>query len=314
MPTYEYEVPEAAEGRRLDKFLRDRDEPDESRSQIKKRIDRGEVTIEGEPAAKAGERLHAGERIVWEYEPPTEPELVAQSIPLDFLYQDAHLAVVDKPAGMVVHPGPGHPDGTLVNALLYHLDDLAGVGGELRPGIVHRLDKETSGALVVTKDDETHRALAEQFKAHTVGRRYHALVFGPGLEAEGTFETGHRRDPSNRLRYTGRRGGDRRAVTHYEVLERFETGVCLVECRLETGRTHQIRMHFYEANAPILADSLYAGRSTSNTRLLERQALHARTLAFDHPADGERKRFESPYPEDFRDALQRLRAGGEWRG
>lgn len=314
MPTFQFDVPEAADGQRLDIFLRDRDEPDESRSQIKKRIDQGEVRIDGETAGKAGEQLRAGDTVVWEYEPPTEPDLEPEEIPLDFLYDDEHLAVVDKPAGLVVHPAPGHPNGTLVNALLYHLDDLAGIGGELRPGIVHRLDKETSGALVVTKNDETHRALADQFKEHTVGRRYHALVFGPGLDDEGTFETGHRRDPSNRRRYTGQKGGDRRAISHYEVVERFDSGVCLVECRLETGRTHQIRMHFYEANAPILSDSLYAGRSTGNSRLLDRQALHAWTLAFDHPARGERLDFESPYPEDFDYALEELRRGADWRG
>jgi 23S rRNA pseudouridine1911/1915/1917 synthase len=314
MPTFQFDVPEAADGQRLDIFLRDRDEPDESRSQIKKRIDRGEVAIDGETAGKAGERVRTGETVVWEYEPPTEPDLEPEDIPLDFLYDDQHLAVVDKPAGLVVHPAPGHPDGTLVNALLYHLDDLAGVGGELRPGIVHRLDKETSGAMVVTKNDETHRALADQFKEHTVGRRYHALVFGPGLDDEGTFETGHRRDPSNRMRYTGQKGGDRRAITHYEVVERFDSGVCLVECWLETGRTHQIRMHFYEANAPVLSDSMYAGRSTGNSRLLDRQALHARTLAFEHPSRGERMDFESPYPEDFAYALEELRRGADWRG
>jgi len=314
MPTYEFDVPASADGQRLDIFLRDRDEPDESRSQIKKRIDRGEVAIDGETAPKAGERVYTGDEVVWHYEPPTEPDLEPQELPLDFLYRDEHLAVVDKPAGIVVHPGPGHPDGTLVNALLFHLDDLAGIGGELRPGIVHRLDKETSGALVVTKDDDTHRGLAAQFKEHTIERRYHALVFGSGLDESGTFDTGHSRDPNNRIRYTGNRGGDRRAVTHYEVVERFESGACLVECWLETGRTHQIRMHFYEANAPVLADSLYAGRSTSDTRLMDRQALHARVLGFEHPETGEQMHLECDYPDDFRHALDVLRRGADWRG
>ena len=314
MKTYQFEVDATDDRRRLDLFLRDRDEPDESRSQIKKRIDRGEVEINGEPASKAGEELRSGDSVKWNYEPVREPDLEPQALPLEFLYEDDFLAVVQKPAGMVVHPAPGHPDGTLVNALLHHLDDLAGVGGELRPGIVHRIDKETSGALVVTKDDDTHRHLADQFKAHTIERRYHTLVFGPGLEDEGTFETGHARDPSNRMRYTGEVDSERRATTHYRVIDRYDSGGCLVECRLETGRTHQIRMHFYEANAPVLADTLYGGRSTSNSRLLDRQALHARLLAFEHPETGDRIEFEAPYPEDFKHAISELERGADWRG
>lgn len=313
MPTYHFEVPESDAGERLDIFLRDRDEPDETRSQVKKRIDRGEVAVNGETAPKAGVRLRAGDRVQWDFEPPREPELEAQEIPLDFLYEDEHLAVVEKPAGMVVHPAPGHPDGTLVNALLHHLDDLSGVGGELRPGIVHRIDKETSGALVVSKTDDAHHALQEQFRDHSIDRRYHAIVFGPGLDDSGTFDTYHGRAPGDRRRYSGDVDRGRRAVTHYRVLERHDSGTCLVECRLETGRTHQIRMHFYEANAPLLADSLYAGRSTSNAGVIDRQALHARSLAFDHPESGERVAFESEYPDDFREALEQLRAGRDWR-
>lgn len=312
MPTFEFEAAPADAGKRLDKFLRDVDEPSESRSQVKKRIDRGEVFVNDAEAPKAGVRLEAGDRIRWEYQPPTKPDLTPQDLPVDILYQDGALAVINKPAGMVVHPGPGHPDGTLVNALLYHLDNLAGVGDELRPGIVHRLDKETSGVMVATKTDEAHWHLAEAFKEHTIERAYHALIFGAGLPDEGTFDTGHRRDPNNRMRYTGERGGDRRAITHYEVRERFDSGAALVECRLETGRTHQIRMHFYEANAPVLGDSMYAGRATSNTKLIDRQALHARLLGFEHP-DGRQMRFEAAYPADFRAALEHLRGGGEWR-
>lgn len=314
MPTYEYEVGPESDGDRLDIFLRERDEPEESRSQIKKRIDRGEVEVEGETASKAGVRLRAGDRVRWSYEPPREPELNPEAIPLEFAHRDEHLAVVEKPAGMVVHPGPGHATGTLVHALLHHLDDLSGVGGELRPGIVHRLDKETSGALVVSKSDEVHRALQDQFREHTVERVYHAIVFGPGLDDEGTFDTGHGRDPANRMRYTGEVGGDRRAITHYRVVERHDSGARLVECRLETGRTHQIRMHFYEANAPVLSDSLYAGRATSNAGIIDRQALHARRLAFDHPVTGDRMEFTSEYPDDFRHALEELRRGADWRG
>jgi 23S rRNA pseudouridine1911/1915/1917 synthase len=313
MPTYQFEISEADAGKRLDIFLRDRDEPDETRSQVKKRIDRGEVTVNGETAPKAGVCLREGDCVRWEFEPPRQPELEAQEIPLDLLYEDEHLAVVEKPAGMVVHPAPGHPDGTLVNALLHHLDDLSGVGGELRPGIVHRIDKETSGALVVSKTDDAHRALQKQFRDHSIARRYHAIVFGPGLDESGRFDTYHGRAPGDRRRYSGDVDRGRRAVTHYRVLERHDSGTCLVECRLETGRTHQIRMHFYEANAPVLADSLYAGRSTSRARVIDRQALHARSLVFVHPESGERVAIESEYPEDFRRALAELREGRDWR-
>ncbi len=314
MPTYEYEVEPRAEGTRLDIYLRDRDEPSESRSQVKKRIDRGEVSLNGETATKGGHFLEPGDTIRWEYEPPRDPDLEAQDLPVTIVHEDDALAVVEKPAGMVVHPAPGHPDGTLVNALLHHLDELAGVGGELRPGIVHRIDKETSGVMVVTKSDEAHRDLAEQFKEHTIERRYHALIYDGGLDDEGTFDTWHGRDPDHRMRYSGDIDKGRRAVTHYEILERFETDACLVECRLETGRTHQIRMHFYETNAPILGDSLYGGNSTSRTALLDRQALHARALAFDHPDDGDRLQVEADYPDDMGEAIERLRAGEDWRG
>jgi 23S rRNA pseudouridine1911/1915/1917 synthase len=314
MPTYEFEVGPDDEGTRLDIFLRDRDEPDESRSQVKKRIDRGEVQLNDETVSKGGHFLEPGDRIRWDYEPPREPDLEPQALPLTIVYEDEALAIVEKPAGMVVHPAPGHPDGTLVNALLHHLDDLAGVGGELRPGIVHRIDKETSGVMVVTKSDEAHRDLAEQFKEHTIERRYHALIYDGGLPDEGTFDTFHGRDPNHRMRYSGEVDKGRRAVTHYEILERFETDACLVECRLETGRTHQIRMHFYEANASVLGDSLYGGHSTSDTALLDRQALHAHELAFEHPTTGERVHFEADYPEDMAEAIERLEAGEDWRG
>jgi len=309
---YTYEVGGEWEGRRLDRFLADQSEPNESRSQVKKRIDAGEVHLNGERVSKGGHFLEPGDAVRWCYEPPTEPDLEPQALDVPILYEDERLAVVDKPAGMVVHPGPGHPDGTLVNALLYHLDNLSGVGGELRPGIVHRLDKNTSGALVVSKDDETHRTLAEQFKAHSIDREYRAIVHGPGLSDEGTFDTPHGRDPDNRIRYTGRVDAKRRAVTHYEVVERFESGACLVACRLETGRTHQIRMHFYEANAPVLGDDTYGGSSTSNTRIIDRQALHARSLGFEHP-DGSRRHVEAAYPADFERALETLERGGDWR-
>jgi 23S rRNA pseudouridine1911/1915/1917 synthase len=309
--TFSFIVEPEDAGERLDVFLADKDDPPISRSQVKKRIDAGEVTVNGEHT-KAGHSLRADDHVRWTFQPPKEPSMQAQQIPIDILYDDAYLAVVDKPAGMVVHPAPGHPDGTLVNALLYHFDDLAGIGGELRPGIVHRIDKDTSGALAVTKSDQAHQYLARQFREHTIERKYHALVFGPGLDDEGTIESFHARDPNNRIRFTGRIESKRRATSHYRVVERFESGACLVECWLETGRTHQIRMHFFEANAPLLGDHLYGGKATSSASIIDRQALHARELGFDHP-DGGHIHCQAPYPDDFADALEGLRAGKDWR-
>jgi 23S rRNA pseudouridine1911/1915/1917 synthase len=309
--TFSFIVEPEDVGERLDVFLAEQDDPPISRSQVKKRLNRGEITVNGEHT-KAGHSLREDDLIRWEFQPPKKPSMEAQPIPIDILYDDSYLAVVDKPAGMVVHPAPGHPDGTLVNALLHHFDDLAGIGGELRPGIVHRIDKDTSGALAVTKCDEAHRFLARQFREHSIERKYHALVFGPGLDDKGTFESWHTRDPNNRFRFTGRIEAKRRAITHYKVAERFEGGVCLVECWLETGRTHQIRMHFFEANAPLLGDEVYGGKNTSNTKLIDRQSLHARELGFDHP-DGSHVHRTAPYPDDFAAALEALRAGKDWR-
>lgn len=257
---------------------------------------------------KAGYKLRENDEIVWRFAPPRTPDMKPQDLGVPILFQNEHLAVVDKPAGMVVHPAPGHPDGTLVNALLYQLDDLSSVGGERRPGIVHRIDKDTSGALVVSKDDVTHRHLASLFKEHDIERAYHALAYGPHLEDSGTIDTLHGRDPHNRIRFTGRVESGKRAVTHYMVLERFSSGCCLVECRLETGRTHQIRVHLSERNAPLLGDEVYAGKKVGSTRLIDRQALHARSLGFTLHT-GEEVFCESPYPDDFANALEALRAG-----
>ncbi|AWV89206.1 RluA family pseudouridine synthase [Bradymonas sediminis] len=309
--TFRFLVEPDEEGTRLDVYLADQNDPPLSRSQVRRRLDAGEITV-NDAQVKSGYTLREDDMIRWDFSPPSVPTLEAQKIPVDVLYEDASLAVVQKPAGMVVHPSPGHSDGTLVNALLYQFDDLAGIGGELRPGIVHRLDKDTSGALAVTKSDQAHRFLAEQFGKHTVSRSYHALVVGPRLEDQGVFDTFHARNPNNRKRFSGLHESKRRAITHYRVLERFDWDVCLVECRLQTGRTHQIRMHFFEANAPLLGDSLYGTALTQATPLIGRQALHARSLGFDHP-DGSRVECESPYPADFQDALEALRAGKSWR-
>lgn len=309
--TFRYRVHDDDAGERLDRYLADRDPPALSRSQVKKAVDNGEITVDGQQV-KAGHRLKPGEQIRWEHSPPPQPSTDPEAIELAILHEDDELAIVDKPAGLVVHPGPGHPDGTLVNALKYHFSNLSSVGGDLRPGIVHRLDKDTSGALAIAKTDRAHNYLARQFRERTAERLYHALVHGPGLPDEGTFNTGHGRHPRHRIRFTGSADSHRRAITHFQVIERYDSGACLVECKLETGRTHQIRMHFYEANAPLLADPMYGGSSTSSASIIDRQALHALTLGVEHP-DGHRIQCRSDYPSDFQSAVEKLRLGGDWR-
>ncbi len=311
LSTYRFTITDEDAGRRLDRFLAGCDPPGESRSQVKKFLNQGQISVNGEQV-KAGHRLRPGDQVVWRHDPPKEPTTAPEPIDFGVLYDDEEMAIIDKPADLVVHPAPGHPDHTLVNGLTHRFDRLSSLGGELRPGIVHRLDRDTTGALAIAKSDRAHRYLSDQFREHSAERVYHAIVHGPGLDESGTFDTGHSRHPHHRVRFTGRRDAERHAITHYRVIERFETDACLVECRLETGRTHQIRMHFFEANAPVLGDDVYGGRSTSSASIIDRQALHALILGVEHP-DGQRIRCESPYPADFRAAVDALRAGRDWR-
>ncbi len=292
-------------------FLAEQENPPISRSQVRRSIDTGEIDVNN-VAMKAGYSLRLGDTIRWTWQPPIEIDLIAEDIPLEILYEDDHVAVVNKPAGMVVHPAPGHHTGTLVNAILHHFDELPVIGNALRPGIVHRLDKDTSGAMAVTKSDAGHQQMSALFKDHTIERAYHALAFAPGLSDSGTFESLHGRDPNNRFRYSSRVREGRHAITHYTVLERYQGGAALIECRLETGRTHQIRMHLSEANSPILSDPIYGGKAGNECKLIHRLALHARTLGFNN-VDGEAVFCEAPYPEDFNNALEMLRAGKSWR-
>ncbi len=300
-------------GKRLDRFLAEHNQPELSRSQIKKQIAAGDITVNGE-VQKAGHKLRAGDRIQWHYTPRIQPSADAEPIDLALLYEDSHLAVVDKPQDLVVHPARSHPRNTLVNGLVHRFGrrGLSSEAGDLRPGIVHRLDRYTSGSLVIARHNRAHQCLSDQFRDHAVHRVYHALVHGPGLDPQGTFDTPHNRHPNERVRFTGHHGGRRRAITHYRVLERFDCGACLVACRLETGRTHQIRMHFYEAHAPILGDHIYGGRRTGESSIIDRQALHAYQLGFRHPG-GFQLEITSPYPDDFSDALADLRRGSDWR-
>jgi 23S rRNA pseudouridine1911/1915/1917 synthase len=296
--------PELA-GKRLDVALA-RLEPGLSRAQAQRLIDQGEIKVAG-VVVKAAHKLRAGERIEGRVPEPTPARVEAQPIPLVILHEDADLVVVDKPAGMVVHPAAGHAAGTLVNALLHHCQDLSGVGGELRPGIVHRIDKDTSGVLVVAKHDRAHRALAAQWKVHSIDREYLALVRGAPRGERGTVDAPIGRHPTDRKRMSTNARVSRTAVTHWSVEESLR-GATLLRVRLETGRTHQIRVHMASIGLPVLGDPVYGGgRSFPAARGLGRQALHAALLGFTHPTTGERVRFESPFPGDLRALLEALR-------
>ena len=260
-------------------------------------------------------RLRENEIVTFTLPEPQKMEVEAEAIPLKVLYEDRHLIVVDKPAGLVVHPAVGHYSGTLVNALLHRCPDLAGIGGVLRPGIVHRLDKDTSGVLVVAKDDPAHRSLSDQFRKHTAERRYMGIVFGQ-LSDEGQVDAPVGRHPTHRKKMSARPRKGREARTHWRVLERFRS-FTLAEFRLETGRTHQIRVHLSSIGHPILGDPLYGGRKRmasveslplrQGLQRLRRQALHAASLGFVHPATGEALKFDSSLPEDILEAVGLLR-------
>ena len=299
---------------RLDRFLDDL-LPELTRSQIKRLIDEGAVTLDG-VTSKAGLKLRGGENIRVVLPEPVATSAQAEDIPLTVLYEDSALIVVNKPAHLVVHPAPGHQSGTLVNALLYHCKDLSGVGGELRPGIVHRLDKDTSGVMVATKDDRTHQHLAEQFKAHTIQRRYRALVHGIVPSAKGTIDSPIGRHPVHRKKMSGTARINRHAVTHWRVLRHYEEDrLTLVDLLLETGRTHQIRVHLSEMNHPIAGDPLYGGSSRAKAindvalrqrvSALDRQFLHAWRLGFDHP-DGTAMLFQAALPPELQDIIDYL--------
>ncbi len=289
-------------GTRLDAFLA-ANVPELSRSRACTLIEGGQVTVAGRPAVKSC-RLVGGETVTVDVpQRPEETALAAQDIPLDVVYEDEDVIVVNKPAGMVVHPAPGHPNGTLVNALLYHCgDSLSGIGGEKRPGIVHRIDRDTSGLIIAAKNDAAHAFLSAQLSDHTLARTYECLVAGGMKQDSGTVDAPIARHPTDRKKMAVAAGG-RRAVTHWEVVARYP-GVTHVRCHLETGRTHQIRVHMAYLGHPILGDTVYGAKKPVPG--LTGQCLHAVGLQFIHPRTHETVRLTCPLPEEFVRMLEKL--------
>jgi 23S rRNA pseudouridine1911/1915/1917 synthase len=306
MENIELIFPENSEPERLDSFIA-RTVETMTRATAQRLIEAGHVLVNGSPQ-KPSLKLKGGEALSLTIPPLVETETAAESIPLEILFEDHDLVVVNKAAGMVVHPGAGNSGGTLVNALLGHCDDLSGIGGELRPGIVHRIDKDTSGVLVVAKNDAAHQSLAAQFKAHTIKRVYLAVVYGSPKEDKGRLESEIGRHPVDRKRMSGKAKHGKHAVTHWRVVGRYR-GISLIRLMLETGRTHQIRVHLSEAGFPLVGDEVYGGSgrlaSIQDTVLrklikdLGRQALHAKTLGFIHPSSGDYLEFDTELPADM---------------
>ena len=290
-------------GTRLDVFLAENME-DLSRSAVQKLVEGGHIQLNG-GSVKSNYKLREKDVIDVEVPEAKEIEILPEDIPLDILYEDEDVLIVNKPKGMVVHPAAGHYQGTLVNAVMAHCgDSLSGINGVMRPGIVHRIDKDTTGALLVCKNDIAHRDLAEQLKCHSIRRRYRAVVQGNLKEDEGTIEGPIGRHPTDRKKMAINHKNGKDAITHYKVLERFGEAT-YVECRLETGRTHQIRVHMASIGHPLLGDTVYG--SSRNPYHLEGQALHAMILGFVHPRTGEYMEFTAPLPEYFVKLLIKLR-------
>ena len=304
--TFEFTVLPDEAGSRLDVFLSGKNR-DLSRSQVKKALNEGLVRVNHCPA-KVSYRLREGDVVSLQRRKPRLDQALPENIPLNIIYEDGHIVVVDKPAGIVVHPAAGHSRGTMVNALLFHCGNLSGIGGVLRPGIVHRLDKQTSGLLLVAKSDAAHRGLSEQFKQHEIRKLYKALAYGNPKEDEGMIDKPVGRHPTDRKKMStgSRRGKD--AVTRWRVLERFGIAT-LMEIDLMTGRTHQIRVHLAAAGYPVVGDSVYGSPKRVHTiahpllrsklKGMNRQALHASEISFSHPVSREPLSFSSPLPGDM---------------
>ena len=293
-------------GERLDAFLA-RSVPDLSRSAAQKLIEEGLVTRNGKPGKK-NDKLNVGDAVSYEIPEPKAVDIAPKEMPLDIVYEDDDLLVINKPKGLVVHPAAGHSDDTLVNGLLYALgDDLSGINGELRPGIVHRIDKDTSGLLAVAKNDLAHTVLASQLKDHSMARTYEAIVCGVMKEDSGTVDAPIGRHPSDRKKMCVTQRGSKPAVTHWEVIRRYR-GYTHIRCKLETGRTHQIRVHMAYIGHPILGDTVYGHKKPELGQ--SSQCLHAGTLCFAHPRDGHPVVVYAELPQYFKDVLKKLEKMG----
>ncbi|MGX8714576.1 MAG: RluA family pseudouridine synthase [Lachnospiraceae bacterium] len=300
MNVYSFLIEQESEGERIDRFLSAYLDQ-HSRSFLQKLIKDGRVAVNEKPV-KASYKLKEGDRIDLSVPEPIQTNILPEDLHLDIVYEDDSLLVVNKPKGMVVHPAAGHASGTLVNGLMYHCrDHLSGINGVLRPGIVHRIDKDTTGLLIVCKDDLSHNSIAAQLKEHSITRRYHALVQGVFKETEGVVNAPIGRSPSNRLRMAVNYEHGKEAVTHYKVLKQFRDRA-YIECRLETGRTHQIRVHMSSIGHPLIGDTLYGGPAVKGA---EGQTLHAKIIGFVHPVTGEYMEFDSELPEYFQLLLQK---------
>ncbi|HIV11705.1 MAG TPA: RluA family pseudouridine synthase [Candidatus Pullilachnospira stercoravium] len=289
---------------RIDRYLAQQ-MPDQSRSFLQKLIREEQITVNGRPV-KANYRLQPEDQVLVIVPDPQLPDILPENIPLDILYEDSDVLVINKPKGMVVHPAAGHYTNTVVNAVMYHCQgNLSGINGVMRPGIVHRIDRDTTGAIVICKNDQAHQSLAQQLKEHSITRSYQAIVWNNLKEDEGTVDRPIGRHPVDRKKMAVNEKNGKTAVTHYRVLERFGS-FTYIECRLETGRTHQIRVHMASIGHPLLGDEVY-GPSGKQPFRLQGQCLHAMTLGFLHPSTGEYVEFEAPLPEYFTQLLKNFR-------
>lgn len=301
----QYEVTAEEDGLRLDQYIAGR-YMDLSRSYIQKLIKESRVTINKNIQTKTKTAVQESDIVNVSLPDPKELEIKPQDIPLDILYEDNDVLVVNKPKEMVVHPAPGHYEGTLVNAVLYHCrDNLSGINGVLRPGIVHRIDKDTTGALIVCKNDKAHQKIADQLRAHTITRSYRAIVYNNFSEDEGMINAPIGRHPTNRKKRMVTEKNSKEAITHYKVLDHLNHKFNYIECRLETGRTHQIRVHMSHIGHPLLGDEVY-GPVNSKFKNLQGQTLHAATIGFIHPTTEEYMEFSAPLPDYFEKLLKTL--------
>ena len=297
------EITPEMEGERIDKCISNYLES-LSRSYIQKIIKDGKAYV-NDAVVKANYKVKVDDKVQFEIPDCEEPDIPPQDIPLDILYEDKDILIVNKPKDMVVHPAPGHYEGTLVNAIMFHCkDELSGINGVLRPGIVHRIDKDTTGSIIICKNDEAHRKIAQQLKEHSITRKYRAIVYGRIMEEEGTVNAPIGRHPTDRKKMAINEKNGKPAVTHYKVLARFDK-YTYIECQLETGRTHQIRVHMTSIGHPLLGDEVYGNAKCPFK--LEGQTLHAMTIGFIHPTTGEYVEYEAPLPEYFEHLLQILR-------